>query len=319
MSVTNDLFVLSSQQPRDILVFPRHAWFLSEKSNNNSEFRWVWPIPLLLGAWFCPESPWYLVRAGKLDQAEHSLQRLAQKGANIDHRQTIALMVETNELEKEEKLGTSYFDCFRGTNLRRTEIACFAFLSQITNGGAFAYSPIYFFEQAGISAAQAYDIGLGGTGIAFVGTCISWFYISKWGRRPIFLTGFYVMIFCLYLIGILACIPHQGTGIKYVQATLCLIWLGNYSMTVGPIVYTLVAEIGSTRLRTQTVVLGRSFYYLGNIVGGVLEPYMMNPSAWNWKGKTAFFWGTLSTLTVSHMLVLTASDINLFADHLGIL
>ena len=24
---------------------------------------------------------------------------------------------------------------------------------------------------------------------------------------------------------------------------------------------------------------------------------MMNPSKWNWKGKTAFFWGTLSLLT----------------------
>lgn len=258
--------------------------------------QWVWPIPLLIAAWFCPESPWFLVRAGRLDEAEHSLKRLSQKSDNVDHRQTIALMVHTTKLEKEEKLGTSYFDCFRGTNLRRTEIACGCFLSQITNGGAFAYSPIYFFEQAGITANQAYDIGLGGTGLAFCGTVISWGFINKFGRRPIFLTGFGVMIFCLLLIGILACVP-QSTGIKYVQATLCLVWLGNYSMTVGPIVYTIVAEIGATRLRTQTVVLGRSTYYIGNIVGGVLEPYMMNPTQWNWKGKTAFFWAILSIIT----------------------
>lgn len=259
--------------------------------------QWVWPIPLLIAAYFCPESPWFLVRAGRLEDAEKSLKRLSQKGDNVDHHQTIALMVHTTKLEQEEKLGTNYWDCFKGTNLRRTEIACGCFLSQITNGGAFAYSPIYFFEQAGIGANQAYNIGLGGTGIAFCGTVISWFYISKFGRRPIFLVGFGVMIFCLFLIGILACIPHQGSGIKYVQATLCLIWLGNYSMTVGPIVYTIVAEIGATRLRTQTVVLGRSTYYLGNIVGGVLEPYMMNPTQWNWKGKTAFFWGILSSIT----------------------
>lgn len=206
-------------------------------------------------------------------------------------------MVHTTELEKEEKLGTSYFDCFKGTNLRRTEIACGAFLSQITNGGAFAYSPIYFFEQAGITPNQAYDIGLGGTGIAFCGTIISWLFINKWGRRSIFLTGFCILISCLFIIAILACVPHQGKGIKYVQATLCLVWLGSYSMTVGPIVYTIVAEIGATRLRTQTVVLGRSTYYLGNIVGGVLESYMINPTQWNWKGKTAFFWGILSTIT----------------------
>jgi len=83
----------------------------------------------------------------------------------------------------------------------------------------------------------------------------------------------------------------------YVQASLCLIWLGSYSMTVGPIVYTIVSEIGATRLRSQTVVLGRSTYYLGNIIGGVLEPYMINPTQWNLRGKTAFFWGTLSLIT----------------------
>jgi SP family general alpha glucoside:H+ symporter-like MFS transporter len=205
-------------------------------------------------------------------------------------------MVHTTELEKEEGLSTSYWDCFKGTNLRRTEIACGAFLSQITDGGAFAYSPTYFFEQAGIGANAAYGISLGGTGIAFCGTVISWFFINKFGRRSIFLVGFCVLVIALYLVAILACVP-QSNGIKYVQATLCLVWLGVYSMTVGPIVYTIVAEIGATRLRSKTVVLGRSTYYIGNIIGGVLEPYMINPTEWNWKGKTAFFWGTLSLIT----------------------
>jgi SP family general alpha glucoside:H+ symporter-like MFS transporter len=57
-------------------------------------------------------------------------------------------------------------------------------------------------------------------------------------------------------------------------------------MSIGPIVFTIVSEIGSTRLRTQTVVLGRSIYYVGNIVAGVLEPYFMSPIAWNARGKT---------------------------------
>jgi SP family general alpha glucoside:H+ symporter-like MFS transporter len=207
-------------------------------------------------------------------------------------------MVHTTKLEEEEQLGTTYWDCFKGTNLRRTEIACGAFLSQITDGGAFAYSPMYFFEQVGIGAKTAYDIGLGGTCIAFVGTCLSWVLMSRFGRRPIFLVGFSILVFCLYLIAILSCTSAEKyKGVKYFQACLCVVWLGAYSMTAGPIVYTIVAEIGATRLRSQTVVLGRSTYYLGNIVGGVLEPYMINPTQWNLKGKTAFFWGTASLLT----------------------
>jgi SP family general alpha glucoside:H+ symporter-like MFS transporter len=33
--------------------------------------------------------------------------------------------------------------------------------------------------------------------------------------------------------------------------------------------------------------------HLSNIVGiacSVLTPYMVNPTAWNWSKKTAFFW-----------------------------
>lgn len=140
----------------------------------------------------------------------------------------------------------------------------------------------------GINASTAYGIALGGTGIAFVGTCLSWLLIPRFGRRTIFLTGFSWVVISLFLIAILACIPTTGHGIPYTQAALAVSWLAIYSMTVGPIVYTLVAEIGATRLRTQTVVLGRSSYYVANIVGGVLEPYMINPTHWDLKGKTAF-------------------------------
>lgn len=123
--------------------------------------------------------------------------------------------------------------------------------------------------------------------------------MSRVGRRKIFLFGFSFLVFALFTIGILACVPGAttNTAVEYTQATLCLLWLGVYSLTVGPIVYTIVSEIGCTRLRTKTVVLGRTTYYIGNIVGGVLEPFMMNPTQWNWKGKTAFFWGALSFLT----------------------
>lgn len=195
-------------------------------------------------------------------------------------------MVHTDKIEKEEQAGTSYWDAFKGTNRRRTEIACMCFLSQITDGGALCYSGSFFFEQTGISADAAYAIGLAGTGIAFCGTIISWFYLSRWGRRTIWLYGFYMLVLVLFTIGILACVPNQTKALAWAQSCLCLVWLGSYSMSVGPIVYTIVAEIGSTRLRTQTVVLGRTTYYIGNIIGGVLQPYFMSPTAWDAKGKT---------------------------------
>ncbi|TDZ30450.1 General alpha-glucoside permease [Colletotrichum spinosum] len=260
--------------------------------------QWVWPVPLMIAAYLAPESPWHHVRKGNLESAKRSLQRLSEPEHNINYDNTVAMMVHTNKLEIQEQSGASLLDCFKGTNIRRTEIACMAFMSQITNGGALAYSGTFFFQQTGIDDETSYGIGLGGTGIAFVGTIISWYYIYKLGRRTIWLIGFGFLVLLLWLIGFLSVAPNQTPPIIWAQSILCIVWLGAYSMSVGPIVYTIVAEVGSTRLRTQTVVLARSFYYFGNIIcGGILQPKMLAPGDWNIKGKTAFFWSVLASLT----------------------
>lgn len=248
--------------------------------------QWIWPVPLFVAAWMAPESPWYLVRTNQLDEAKRSLERLSEPEHDVNIDATVAMMVHTNKLELEEQEGVTYWDCFRKSNIRRTEIACMGFLSQITNGGALCYSGSFFFQQTGISPDASYGIALGGTGIAFVGTIISWFYIFKWGRRTIWLAGFSSLVVILWVIGFLA-LAKQTMALAWAQSLLCIVWLAAYSMSVGPIIYTLVAEIGSTRLRTQTVVLARSTYYVGNIVcGGLLQPQLLSPGAWNAKGKT---------------------------------
>ena len=247
--------------------------------------QWVWPIPLFIAAWMAPESPWYLVRTDQLEKAKKSLERLSEPGHEINHDATIAMMVHTNKVEIEERAGVTYWDAFRGTNLRRTEIACMAFLSQVTSGTALCYSRTFFFQQTGVSASASYGIGLGGTGIAFIGTLISWVYIYRWGRRTIWLFGFATLAVILWTIGFLA-LPKQTLPLAWGQSLLSIVWLGVYSMTAGPIVYTVVAEIGSTRLRSQTVVLARSVYYVGNLVSGIINPRLLAPGAWNAKGKT---------------------------------
>jgi SP family general alpha glucoside:H+ symporter-like MFS transporter len=96
------------------------------------------------------------VRKGRLEEAEASLRRLQKKSAPIDPKQTLAAIVYTNDLEQELATGTSYKDCFTGFELRRTEIACVAFLGQITSGISFAYNSTYFFQQVGLSTKKTY-------------------------------------------------------------------------------------------------------------------------------------------------------------------
>ena len=92
--------------------------------------QWIWPIPLIVLIHFAPESPWFLVRAGRLEEAAKMVARIQKKGSKVNPKDTVAMMVRTNEHEKAVQEGASYWDCFKGSNLRRTEIACFAWASQ---------------------------------------------------------------------------------------------------------------------------------------------------------------------------------------------
>lgn len=86
--------------------------------------QWIWPLPLAVGAYLAPESPWNAVRRGNIDQARKSLSRLRQDSPTKEREveSTLAYIRYTTELEKAETVEASYIDCFRGTNLRRTEI-----------------------------------------------------------------------------------------------------------------------------------------------------------------------------------------------------
>jgi len=111
--------------------------------------QWLWSVPLAIGIAFAPENPWWLVRRGRDDAARRSLRRLnsAQSDSEID--QTVSMMRHTNEVEKELSTGTLYRDCFKGTNLRRTEITCITWVIQAATGASLSGYAAYFFEQAG--------------------------------------------------------------------------------------------------------------------------------------------------------------------------
>jgi SP family general alpha glucoside:H+ symporter-like MFS transporter len=74
----------------------------------------------------------WLVRHGRIDEAKKSLLRLtsARATADFDADETVALMQHTIRLENEVTAGSTYAECFRGVNRRRTEISCMAQFSQ---------------------------------------------------------------------------------------------------------------------------------------------------------------------------------------------
>ena len=87
------------------------------------------PSLYISGIVFAPESPYWLVKKGRNEDAEKALMRLSTRSSGFteeDARQQVAMMSHTNEVEKAATSGVSFMDCLRGVNLRRTEIGTLA-------------------------------------------------------------------------------------------------------------------------------------------------------------------------------------------------
>ncbi|KAL5341056.1 sugar transporter [Aspergillus crustosus] len=256
--------------------------------------QWAWPVLLFPILWFAPESPWHFVRTGQYKEAEASIIRLGSAAQRAHSKETLAMMVHTNEIEKSISDGTSYLDCFKGIDLRRTEIACMAFAAQPFCGSAMGGTPTYFFVQAGLPESISFQMTVGGLGIASVGTIVSWFFLRIFGRRTIYLWGLAILTAILLAVGFTSVGAPSSSAGNYAQAGLMLAWLGVYYLTVGPICYAIITEVSSTRLRNKSVCLSRIAYYIAQIVCNSINPVMLNPTAGNWRGKTGFFWGGCS-------------------------
>ena len=199
------------------------------------------------------------------------------------------MIVHTNEHERLVARGTSYWDCFKGTDRRRTEIACMAWISQVTCGIWFGGNITYFLEQAGFPAEKAFNFGVGENCLGWVGTVLSWYLMTLFGRRTLFVGGMSVLFCILITIGFLG-IPALSSGIGYTQGALLCLYVLTYDLTVGPTVYSIVSEIPSSRLRIKTVVIARNSYNIASICANELNAPILNPTAWNLRGKGGFVW-----------------------------
>ncbi|XXZ99090.1 maltose permease [Meyerozyma guilliermondii] len=262
--------------------------------------QWIWPLPIMVGIFLAPESPWWCVKKGRLDQAKRSLKRLISANEHLPDTEVLAnAMVNKMQLtiEKEYAISASasYWDCFKGSDWRRTRIAAGVWVVQNITGSALMGYSTYFYQQAGLATSMAFTFSIIQYIFGIIGTFGSWF-LSRWtGRFNIYFSGLCIQIVILLVVGGLGCSSDKNAS----WGIGALLWVFTfvYDFTVGPLCYCIVAEIPSVRLRTKTVVIARNAYNIAGIVIAVITPHMLNPESWNWKAKTGFFWAGFAVVS----------------------
>ncbi|KAJ5729466.1 uncharacterized protein N7483_003974 [Penicillium malachiteum] len=233
--------------------------------------QWVWIPALAMVLLFAPESPWWITVFSTIEE-------------------TIVMIQHTNRFERSHVEGTGYLDCFKDTNLRRTEIVCVVWMVQTLCGSNLMDYFAYFCLQAGIPPIESFELSMAKFTLGFFGTFVSWFLISVAGRRAIHMFGLATLFILLVIIGSLGFAPASNEAAKLSIAAILITFTFFFDFTIGPVTYSLVSELSSTRLKAKTIVLARVLHNISKIVVALLTHYQLKETAWDWGAKTAYFW-----------------------------
>ncbi|GAA6056376.1 hypothetical protein JCM3770_005978 [Rhodotorula araucariae] len=281
--------------------------FATNLSKNSYQLQLVvlFAVPLwfMVYSFVMPESPRWLATHEREDDALRSLRRIRGTAYADEH---IKLELETIKqaivAEKEIQAGATILDIFKGTDLRRTLLACGAATLHAASGINYLvdkarYGTVFFQIAAPGSDAFRNTIILQSCG--FVGALCSPVVARYFGRTRILAVGFAVICLAFTITGSLNEVyPTSGTGSKNqasgsaLVAFVC-IYQFTYNCSVGPLAWAVAAELPSNRLRSLTMGFAMGVGFVAAWLTVFTTPRYLNELG----VRVSWIWGPSALIT----------------------
>lgn len=212
-------------------------------TNLNGSWRWMFGIGfvpailLSLGMLFLPESPRYLVKLGRFNEARDILSQL---------RRTNDVSAEMQDIKNSLRITTvSFREIWSPWILPVLFLgAMLGLIQQVTGINTIIYYAPTIFQLAGFHDAQTSILATVGIGLVNVlATIFAVIYLDKLGRRPLLLTGLIGMFACLLGLSLAFRVQAPAELLRVIALVCTFIYIICFAFSLGAILWLVVSEI----------------------------------------------------------------------------
>jgi len=225
----------------------------------------IFPMLLLIGMPFLPETPRYLISKGLDEEASRSLQWLRGATSPAQVKAELKQIVDSYSVDKEES--SRLKDLFVPSSLKPTLIAlALIFFMQMCGANAVSLYQVEVFRSAGTDI----DPNLASILVALcqcASVFIPTFLVDRLGRKKMLLTSEAIMIVSLMALGIFFYFKGLNNGevpqnfIGYVPLPAFILFTLGYNVGVGPLTFLVISEILPSQSRGLSTSIVVSLYW----------------------------------------------------------
>lgn len=252
-----------------ILMAYLSNYLLSGLGENN--WRWMFvsqtfpSVLFFILLFFVPESPRWLVKKERVDEAIKILEKVGGKEYCLVE---IAAIQHSFYQETKEKISTLFLPAYRSVLWMGIIIAIF---QQITGINAILYYAPEIFKHTGISNENALLQTIGIGVMMFLFTLVAIWLVDKSGRRMLLLAGCIVM--GLSLVGVSACFHFSYFG-SYLVLIFLMLYIAGFSASLGAVTWVLLSEIFPNRIRALALSLTTLILWIADFAASFSFPIL---------------------------------------------
>ncbi|WP_409021761.1 sugar porter family MFS transporter [Dellaglioa sp. P0083] len=223
---------------------------------------------LFIGALFLPESPRFLVKVGKIDQARGVLGQL---------RTADKVEEELADIEKQAQVKSGGFKELFSKYVRPALVigVGLAIFQQIMGcNTVLYYAPTIFTDIGfGVSAALLAHIGIGVANV--IVTIVAVLIMDKVNRKVMLVVGAIGMALSLFTLGIAMAYSQNSMSAAWIAAIALTVYICFFSATWGPVMWVMIGEVFPLNIRGLGVGFSGCVNWIANMLVSLTFPTLL--------------------------------------------